>query len=61
MERIRDKTQRGRGAEISCTEGRKTAAFELGKRRRREEEEEETDGIWGGAEEDRGGQFGRTV
>lgn len=60
MERIREKTQRGRGAEISCTGGRKTAAFELGKRRKREEEEK-TDGVWGGAEEDGGGHSGRTV
>lgn len=60
MERIREKTQRGRGAEISRTWGGKTAAFELGKRRRREKEEK-TDGVWGRAEEDRGGHYGRTV
>lgn len=38
MERIRETTERGRGAEISSTGGRKRTAFELRKRRRREEE-----------------------
>lgn len=60
MERIGEKTQRGRGAEIRGTEDGKRAAFEVRERGERKEKEV-TDGVRGAAEEGREGRSGRFV